>query len=69
MDQFLKKHNGILARLFVLTCMPCHILHNTAEQGYKAFCSCGFDLEELAAVDLCYWFDKSTKTKASWTLK
>ena len=43
---------------------PCHIIHNTAEQGYKAILrSSGFDLEEVA-VDLCYWFDKSTKRKS-----
>ena len=43
---------------------PCHIIHNTAEKGYKAFSkSSGFDVEDLA-VDLCYWFNKSTKRKA-----
>ena len=65
------RRNGILARLQRESCphlygigCPCHIIHNTAEQGYKAFStSSGFDLEELA-VDLCYWFDKSTKRKS-----
>ena len=33
---------------------PCHIIHNTAKQGYKAFSkAAGFDLEELV-VDVCY---------------
>ena len=65
------RRSGILSRLQRESCphlygigCPCHIIHNTAEQGYKAFTqSSGFDLEELA-VDLCYWFDKSTKRKA-----
>ena len=65
------KHGGILTRIQKEYCphiygmgCPCHIIHNTAEQGYKAFLrSSGFDLEEVA-VDLCYWFDKSTKRKS-----
>ena len=39
---------------------PCHVLHNAAQ---KAFCNCcGFDAEEFA-IDLYYWFKKSTKRK------
>ena len=65
------RRSGILTRLQREFCphlygmgCPCHIIHNTAEQGYKAFSkSSGFDVEDLA-VDLCYWFDKSTKRKA-----
>ena len=42
---------------------PCHIVHNTAQKGGMAFARCcGFDAEEFA-VDLYYWFDKSTKRK------
>ena len=65
------RRSGILTRLRSEYCphlygmgCPCHIIHNTAEQGYKAFSkSSGFDVEKLAVV-LCYWFDKSTKRKA-----
>ena len=65
------RRSGILTRLQSEYCphlygmdCPCHIIHNTAEQGYEAFSkSSGFDVEELA-VDLCHWFDKSTKRKA-----
>ena len=40
---------------------PCHVVHNAAQKGGMAFARCcGFDAEELA-VDLYYWFDKSTK--------
>ena len=42
---------------------PCHVLHNAAQKGGTAFARCcGFDAEEFA-VDLYYWFDKSTKRK------
>ena len=42
---------------------PCHVVHNAAQKGGMAFARCcGFDVEELA-VDLYYWFDKSTKRK------
>ena len=66
------KRKGILSQLKKESCphiygmgCPCHIIHNTAEKGYKAFSvASGFDIEELA-VDVCYWFDKSTKRKAS----
>ncbi len=65
------RRSGIMSRLQREFCpnlygmgCPCHIIHNTAEQGYKAFSkSSGFDIENLS-VDLCYWFDKSTKRKA-----
>ena len=41
---------------------PCHV-HNAAQKGGTAFARCcGFDAEEFA-VDLYYWFDKSTKRK------
>ena len=64
------KRSGILTRLqtdfcphlYVVGC-SCHLIHNTAKQGYRAFrASSHFDLEEVA-VDLCYCFDKSTKRK------
>lgn len=66
------KRKGILTQLKKESCphiygmgCPCHIIHNMAEKGYKAFSvASGFDIEELA-VDVCYWFDKSTKRKAS----
>ena len=42
---------------------PCHVLHNTAQKASTAFGGCcGFDVEEFA-IDLYYWFDKSTKRK------
>jgi len=42
---------------------PCHIIHNTAQKAGEAFAqSCGFDVEDFA-IDLYYWFDKSTKRK------
>lgn len=42
---------------------PCHILHNAASTAGSAFANtCGFDAEEFA-IDLYYWFDKSTKRK------
>ena len=42
---------------------PCHILHNAAQKSGDSFRECcGFDIEEFA-IDLYYWFDKSTKRK------
>ena len=42
----------------------CHILHNADGRASSALAkTTGFDMEELA-VDLSYWFDKSTKRKA-----
>ena len=42
---------------------PCHMLHNTAAKGATAFADAtGCDLEDHS-VDVCYWFDKSTKRK------
>ena len=42
---------------------PCHILHKTAQKAGESFTECcGFDVEEFA-IDLYYWFDKSTKRK------
>lgn len=42
---------------------PCHVIHNAAQKSGIAFSTCcGFDAEEFA-VDLYYWFDKSTKRK------
>ena len=41
---------------------PCRV-HNAAQKRGTAFARCcGFDAEEFA-VDLYYWFDKSTKRK------
>ena len=62
--------NSIRSRLekvskhvFIHGC-PCHILHNAAGRASSALAKAtGFDMEELA-VDLSYWFDKSTKRKA-----
>ena len=42
-----------------------HIIHNAvqkAEDGFTKICVHKFDVEELA-IDLYYWFDKSTKRK------
>ena len=42
---------------------PCHILHNAAQKSGDSFRECcGFDIEEFA-IDLYYWFGKSTKRK------
>ena len=42
---------------------PCHIFHNAAQKAGDSFAECcGFDVEEFA-IDLYYWFDKSTKRK------
>ena len=44
---------------------PCHIVHNTASFAAKAFTDVtGFDLEDVA-VDLFYYFDKSSKRKTN----
>ena len=49
--------------VYVLGC-PCHILHNTSSKAASTLASVtGFDIEDLA-VDVGYWFDKSTKRKA-----
>lgn len=63
------RHNSIMTRvlqkeqsIYVLGC-PCHIIHNTAQKGSKAFCeSTHFDVDDFL-VDLYYYFDKSTKRK------
>lgn len=48
---------------YVLGC-PCHILHNTSSKAAAALSeTTGFNIEDLA-VDVSYWFDKSTKRKA-----
>ena len=50
-------------QVYVIGC-PCHILHNTSSKAAAALASTtGFDVEDLA-VDVSYWFDKSTKRKA-----
>ena len=42
---------------------PCHILHNAAQKAGDSLTECcGFDVEEFA-IDLYYWFEKSTKRK------
>ena len=47
---------------YIMGC-PCHIIHNTAIAGNKAFVeSCGFDVGDFA-VDNFYWLDKSSKRK------
>lgn len=43
----------------------CHLGHNTANKAADAFAKeTVFDAEEMA-MDLFYWFDKSTKIKCS----
>lgn len=62
-------HNSIKTRvqqvndsIYFMGC-PCHIAHNTACKAADAFNqTTGFDVEEMA-VDLFYWFDKSSKRK------
>ena len=50
-------------RAYVSGC-PCHILHNTSSKAASALAEVtGFEIEDLA-VDVAYWFDKSTKRKA-----
>jgi hAT family C-terminal dimerisation region len=42
---------------------PCHMAHNAANKGSRAFVGMtNFDVEELV-IDSFYWFDKSTKRK------
>ena len=65
------RHNSIMTRVhqvnpfvYFMGC-PCHISHNAANTAAEAFCKLtGFDVEELA-IDIFYWFDKSTKRKSS----
>lgn len=41
----------------------CHLIHNAAQKAGEAFNDvCNFEVEELA-MDMYYWFDKSTKWK------
>lgn len=48
--------------MYVLGC-SCHILHNTCGKAASGITSStGFDIEEVA-IDVAYWFDKSTKRK------
>ena len=50
-------------RAYVSGC-PCHILHNTSSKAASALAEVtGFEIEDLA-VDVAYWFDRSTKQKA-----
>ena len=65
------KHNSIRTRVlrsnpstYFLGC-PCHLAHNTASTAADCLSrTTGFDVEEMA-VDLYYWFDKSTKRKST----
>ena len=42
---------------------PCHILHNFSSKAVAALANfVGFDVKQLA-VEVSYWFDKSTKTR------
>ena len=67
----LGKHNSIKSRVlqvnpnvYFLGC-PCHISHNIGNAASSAFAlESGFDIEEMA-IDLYYWFDKSSKRKNS----
>ena len=64
------RHNSIKSRVeqvndnvYFMGC-PCHIAHNTAGVASEKFVQVtGFDVEEMA-IDLFYWFDKSSKRKA-----
>ena len=48
--------------VYIMGC-PCHIIHNTAIAGNKAFVeSCGFNVGNFA-VDNFYWLDKRSKKK------
>ena len=50
-------------RAYVSGC-PCHILHNTSSKAASALAEVtGFEIEDLA-VDVAYWFDRSTNQKA-----
>ena len=54
---------AVVPHVYVLGC-PCHILHNTSSKAASILASVtGYDIEDLA-VDVGYWFDKSTKRKA-----
>ena len=63
------RHNSIKSRLevknpsvYTLGC-PCHFVHNAAHKASKMLeGATGFDVEELA-VDVYYYFDRSTKRK------
>ena len=65
----LGKHNSIKSRvqqvnnsIYFMGC-PCHLAHNTACAAADSFNrTTAFDIEEMA-VDLYYWFDKSSKRK------
>ena len=44
---------------------PCHIVHNTANEGAEMFMlESGFDVEDML-VDIFYWFEKSQKENSS----
>ena len=50
--------------IYIMGC-PCHIVHNTAGKAGDAFYKAtGFNVDNMV-IDLFYWFDKSTKRKAS----
>ncbi|EDO46688.1 predicted protein [Nematostella vectensis] len=65
------EHNGLYrhferknASVYTFGC-PCHIVHNTASYGAKAYAeAAGFDLGDFL-VDIYYYFDNSTKRQAS----
>ena len=45
---------------------PCHIVHNTANEGTEMFMlESGFDIEDML-VDIFYWFEKSSKRKVKY---
>ena len=51
-------------RAYVSGC-PCHILHNTSSTAAAAFAEVtGFEIEDLA-VNVVYWFDKSTNRRSA----
>ena len=51
-------------QIYVCGCV-CHIIHNTSSEAAASLSQItGFDVEDLA-VDVAYWFDKSTKRKAN----
>ena len=63
-NSIIPKVHHVNPTVYFIGC-PCHIAHNTANTAAKAFREhTRFDVEELA-VDLFYWFDKSTKRKSS----
>ena len=67
----LRKHNSIKSRVlqvnsnvYFLGC-SCHISNNIGNAASSAFAlESGFNIEEMA-IDLFYWFDKSSKRKNS----